>query len=152
MDDADDVPEPSGCEESGESQAEADYRMFLVRARQEAEVAHDKAVMTLAGGGLLISIAFVRYVAGPSPSWPWLLAVSWLLFALSLICVFQSFLAGRNALDAAIRDLDRPGHLWRQIAKGEWTKKTENLNRWSGRLLVTGIGCLMLFCFRNVIK
>lgn len=59
------------------------HRQLLVEAHRKASEAYDKAVMSLAGGALAISITFVHEVA-PKPSHKHWLAVSWGLLALSL--------------------------------------------------------------------
>jgi len=55
------------------------YRDWLVKAHHTASQDFDRAVMTLAGGGLGISIAFVRDIA-PHPVHKWMLAIGWRAF------------------------------------------------------------------------
>jgi hypothetical protein len=64
----------------------AAYREWLVKTDHSASEAYDKAVMTLSGGALAISISFVREIA-PSPlegTMYWLCSGGWLRFERAL--------------------------------------------------------------------
>jgi hypothetical protein len=75
----------------------AKHREWLVSAYENATQSFDKAIMTLAGGALGVSIAFIHDVA-PKPEHKWLLGVAWSLFALSLLLILASFLTSQRAI------------------------------------------------------
>ena len=69
------------------------YREWLVQADHQASVSFDKAVMTLSGGALGISISFIHdVVPTPLPATKIFLVVSWVSFSVSLASILISFL------------------------------------------------------------
>jgi len=69
------------------------YRERLEQAHQQAHRDFDKAVMTLSAGGLGLSVAFVKDIAGPAPSHMPALGFAWAMLAASLLAIMFSFLA-----------------------------------------------------------
>jgi hypothetical protein len=61
----------------------AEWRQWLAEKHHAASQDYDKAVMTLAGGALGLSLAFVKDIA-PDPEDTWALVGAWALFAASL--------------------------------------------------------------------
>jgi hypothetical protein len=121
------------------------YRQSLVAAHQKSSEAYDKAVMTLAGGALAISLTFVHQVAPQPTHKPWL-AVSWALLALSLLLIFGSFLASQQALLRQIKQHDKkPVSRWDVPG---WM--TTILNVASGAAFVVGVACLVRFAWFNI--
>jgi len=70
-------------------EATALERKRLTDLHEKATDAFDRAVMTLAGGALGISLAFIHDVA-PHPRDTWVMGVSWLLFVASLVLILLS--------------------------------------------------------------
>jgi hypothetical protein len=102
--------------------------------------------MTLAGGALGISLAFVHQVA-PNPTHKNWLAVAWGLLALSLLLIFASFLASQQSILREIKKRD--GHkLWPRWDVPGWT--TTTLNVTSGAAFIMGVACLVRFAWFNI--
>jgi hypothetical protein len=85
------------------------YRDWLVQADHKASEAYDKAVMTLSGGALAISITFIHDIA-PSPlaTTIYRLIFAWGAFGLSITAILISQLTSCWAL----RNGSGPGGRW----------------------------------------
>jgi hypothetical protein len=125
-----------------------DYRELLVNAHQSMAATFDKAIMTLSGGALGLSITFLHDVA-PHPTHRKLLATSWSCFVLSLLVTLISFVTSQAAIKARIAELDddssAPRAWWRPDS-GKWTTW---LNLSSAALLIAGAVFLVLFALYN---
>ena len=83
------------------------YRDFLMKADHQASLNYDKAVMTLAGGTLGISITFLKdIVPNPLPETKILLYISWIFLALSLASILISYLFSMESLRKAMKQVD----------------------------------------------
>lgn len=97
--------------------------------------------MTLSGGALGISLAFIHDVS-PHPHHEGWVAVSWTLLAASLLLILTSFLTSQGALLSAINRLDR-GEKNPHIQR--FAQTTVALNWLSGAAFVGGVACLVRF-------
>lgn len=85
----------------------AQYREWLVSADQKSQESFDKTVLTLSGGALALSFAFIKDIVGDgSIISAGLLVASWCAWAASLSCVLVSFLFSQFALRKAISQVD----------------------------------------------
>lgn len=122
------------------------YREWLVKAHHAASEAYDKAVMTLSGGALAISLAFIRDVT-PHPHHKGWIAASWSLLAASLLLILVSFLTSQSGLLQAIGRLDK-GHPEPHRPWG--ARLTGLLNLVSCGAFVSGVACLVRFALYNI--
>jgi hypothetical protein len=126
--------------------ANLSYRDWLVKTHHVASQDFDKAVMTLAGGALGISLAFIHDVA-PHPHHKTWLAVSWGLLALSLLMILVSFLTSQSALLSAISRHEKAvANPHRQVFA--WV--TVALNWLSAASFIAGVACLVRFALYNL--
>jgi hypothetical protein len=126
------------------------YRQQLVEAHRSASDAYDKALMTLSGGALVLSISFVRYIApSPKAGTRWLLAVAWTLLALSVAAILTSMLTSQWALVKTIDQVDQ-GKIRGEPPGGPAAKITRCLNVSAAALFVVGVIFLALFAVCNV--
>jgi TRAP-type C4-dicarboxylate transport system permease small subunit len=125
--------------------ANLSYRDWLVKAHHTASQDYDKAVMTLAAGGLGISLAFIKDIA-PHPNGVWMIAVGWSCLAASLLLIFVSYLTSQQRLLEQISQLDHPGNAARQIFGG-WTRR---LNWISGAAFIAGVVFVVAFAVYNM--
>jgi uncharacterized BrkB/YihY/UPF0761 family membrane protein len=121
----------------------AKHREWLVSAYEGATQSFDKAIMTLAGGALGVSIAFIHDVA-PKPIHKWLLGVAWILFAVSLLLILISFLASQRAILDMMRQIDEDVE---KVARG---KATDRLNWTAAGSFVVGVVFLVIFALYNL--
>jgi hypothetical protein len=128
-------------------------RTNLELGRRTAYVEFDKAVLALSGGGLAVSISFIRdLVPNAAPSSLTILWVSWLLYASSMTFTLFSFLFSQWAFDRELTLMDahflsgdkealrRPN---RYAAAVRW------LNYASCTALTTAIALTVVFAFVN---
>lgn len=128
-----------------------EYRTFLVKASQKESEAYDKAVMTLSGGALGISLTFIHsIVPTPRSDTVYLLAIGWGFLATSVVAILISKLTSQWALRKAIRQVDertihqeRPG-----AAFSAWTVF---LNVAAGTAFLLGVVFLAWFTIVNLL-
>lgn len=123
-----------------------DERVWLERADHQASQDFDRSVMTLASGGLAISIVFVNDVA-PNPTHTAWLVSAWALLALSLLTVLMSFLASQVALRAEMRRIDDELDRTRPTSA---TRVTRLLTGVAPILLILGVASLLVFSSANL--
>jgi hypothetical protein len=82
------------------------HRQHLVQARENASRDYDKALLTLAAGALVISIAFIHNIA-PHPKDIGFVIATWILFSVSLVSIVTSLLTSQRELLAAINRHDK---------------------------------------------
>ena len=124
---------------------QAAWRQWLVEAHHSSSQDFDKAVMTLSGGALGLSITFVHDFA-PKATHRALLGWSWGCFALSLLAILVSHLTSQDATLHEIKKLDDPSTKGWAIGKG----MTSFLNYVAALALVGGAVLLVIFALHNV--
>lgn len=127
-----------------------EYRNWLVAADQKASEAYDKAVMTLSGGALGLSLTFVKdIVKSPHSESLWLLEASWGCLTLSLAFILVSMLFSQWALRRAIGQVDESSLSGARVG-GFFATLTATLNVLSGAAFLGGIALLAWFSISNV--
>jgi hypothetical protein len=142
--------------ETGEKEkideVDPDYRQWLVVAEQKAQEDYDKTVLTLSGGALGISFAFVKDIVGDNPishsSW---LVSAWVFWALSTSAMLGSFFVSRLALRRAILQCD-DGTIFCKPPGGFYTVLTRWLNVGGAVLFLLGVGYMAAFVQSNITK
>jgi hypothetical protein len=127
-------------------EAQRAWREWLVQAHHGASQDFDKAVFTLSGGALAISLAFLRDIA-PTPSHEWALATAWALLTSSLVLIFISLLTSQAAILRQIKQLDSAATERRSSFFG---RATAALNGCAAAAGVIGVTFLVLFAFYNL--
>lgn len=127
-----------------------EYRKDLVAAEQKSQDAFDKAVLTLSGGALGVSFAFVKDIVGPgSVAHPWLLLAAWIAWGFSLVACLASFWFGQQALLTAIGQVDN-GTIDVERAGRGFARTTVVLNAAGGILFILGVILLVPFVGSNL--
>jgi hypothetical protein len=134
-----------------------EYRQLLIDGEQKAQESYDKTVLSLSGGALGISFAFVKDFIGVKtvndPSW---LLASWVFWGLSMFFVLLSFYASNQAMregirkvnsvisgaDAKILNESQPG--------GRFDSLVGYLNFFGGLLFLFGILAIVVFVSQNL--
>jgi hypothetical protein len=122
------------------------YRETLVESHHTASQDFDKAIMTLAGGGLGLSIAFIHEVA-PHPEHLWAVGIAWGLLTASLLLIVFSFLTSQGAILARIAEIDKRPTTRTQSSFGRLTLW---LNIFSAGAFVIAVAFLVLFALYNI--
>jgi len=128
-----------------------DERRLLIDEEREAARTFDKAMLTLSGGALGLSITFIRQLA-PNPHTTGLLIAAWagLTVALLTTCIALhvsqlAFQRARDLLDDDQRGVK--GALERSNVPAAWTRR---LNWTATLVFVLGIALLAVFAFINL--
>lgn len=123
---------------------------MLQALEHESQRAYDKTVLTLSGGALGVSFAFVKDIIGEAPIvWKAFLLASWVFWGLSVTCVLFSFFLSQRALHKAIDEVDE------KIDEGKTPKNyydtmTRVLNVLGGFLFFTGVISMVVFAAKNM--
>ncbi|MCC5099088.1 MULTISPECIES: hypothetical protein [Xanthomonas] len=137
-------------ENANRDEVDPEYRQWLVVAEQKAQEDYDKTVLTLSGGALGISFAFVKDIVGQNPiqNSSWLVA-AWILWALSTSAMLGSFFVSRLALRRAILQCD-DGTIFCNPPGGFYTQLTRWLNGSGAVLFLFGICFMAAFVKTNL--
>lgn len=135
-------------EETADSLQE--YRTHLVTAYQKALEDYDKAIMSLSGGALGVSFAFIKDIIGSGPVInKALLFGSWVCWGTSVSSVAASFFVSQLALRHAIKQVDS-GEAYSQRPGGAYSRLTAVLNVLGGLLFLSGVILIALFVWYNL--
>ncbi|WP_146010636.1 hypothetical protein [Xanthomonas arboricola] len=137
-------------DDANRDEVDPEYRQWLVVAEQKAQEDYDKTVLTLSGGALGISFAFVKDIVGQNPiqNSSWLVA-AWILWALSTSAMLGSFFVSRLALRRAILQCD-DGTIFCNPPGGFYTQLTRWLNGSGAVLFLFGICFMAAFVKTNL--
>src|SRR5271157_1044286 len=83
-----------------------ELRTLLSTMERDSQNSYDKAILTLSGGALGVTISFVKNVIGRTPKDTGFMFASWICWGLSLACVLFSFYTSNLALRRAVIQLD----------------------------------------------
>ena len=126
------------------------YREHIVRAEQQAQSDFDKTVLTLSGGALGVSFAFLRDVVGSRPADATaLLVVAWTAWSTSCALVLVSYFLSHLALRRTITQVDE-GTIHRERPGGVFDRLTAVTNAVGGVLFVAGLVAMIIFVNANL--
>jgi hypothetical protein len=129
------------------------YRQFLEECETEAASAFDKTTVTLSGGALGISLAFLKDIAPNAPKWATLLILlpAWLALAASLLGVLLSLMASMKSMRYAIECVDgKHAKAADEKAGGRWREWTETFNEVALAGCIVGITLLGIYAFVSI--
>lgn len=126
------------------------YRSTLVSLFRKSEEEYGKAVLTLSGGALGITFAFVKdFAFNGTVECPVLMLLSWISWGFSVIFILFSYLTSRYSLEKAIKQCDND-RIYSELPGGKYTTITLLLNISSGFLFVIGVFLISTFLFINL--
>lgn len=125
-----------------------EYRELLQKLEVESQITYDKAVMTLSGGALAISFAFVKdFTPIDGAQDIIILLTAWTLWGLSLAAVLASHYLSTLALRHAINAMDDGAQ---EKKPNQYDAATAMLNAASGAFFILGVICLVTFVCLNM--
>lgn len=125
-----------------------EYRELLQKLEVESQITYDKAVMTLSGGALAISFAFVKdFTPIDGAQGIIILLTAWTLWGLSLAAVLTSHHLSALALRYAINTEDDETQ---EKTSNRYDTATAILNAVSGAFFVLDVICLVTFVYLNM--
>lgn len=134
-----------------------DYRTHLITAEQKAQEDFDKTVVSLSGGALGISFAFLKDIVGNHPiAHKGLLFTAWISWGLSISLVLSSYFTSHLALCKSIDQIDNAvrnsniNQIYTQRAGGRFSLITSILNAVGGLLFFVGILFIAVFVWHNL--
>lgn len=125
-----------------------EYRRHLILSEQKAQEDYDKAIISLSGGALGISFAFISEIV-PDPIETFHLLLSWICWGGSITSVIISYFTSQKALKRAIHQVDSDT-INQELPGGLYTRLTSTLNYFSGILFIIGIAFLIYFVNVNI--
>ncbi len=128
----------------------AAHKRSLQAAEQQMQLEYDKSVMTLSGGALGISLAFLKDIVSKEHVLHGECFVSaWVFWAVSIACVLASFFTSTKALRKAVESIDQQT-IYLDYSKCLWTKATKGLNLASGTTFLLGVVGIVIFIWCNL--
>lgn len=128
----------------------SEYRQSLLELEQKMQSSYDKAVMTLSGGALGVSMAFVQDVIGKqSVQGGSFLMTAWVCWGLSVSCTLTSFYTSSCALRKAVKQTDDK-EIYLKLQGGMSNLITMVLNPVSGLLFFAGVISMVVFVKHNI--
>ena len=126
------------------------YRNQLIEIEQKVGESFLKTILTLSGGALGISFAFIKNVVGKGPiKASDTLIVAWTFLTISLASVLLSLYFGTLSYRHAITQVDK-GKIYQQAPGGKLAKLMPILNFLSIFCFVSGVIFLFIFAFKNI--
>jgi hypothetical protein len=129
----------------------------LITSEQKAQEDFDKTVVSLSGGALGISFAFIKDIIGDHPiNVKWALIASWICWGISITSVLFSYFTSHLALRKSIRQFDeavKDGEtekIYTQRPGGIFSLITAILNALGGLLFFTGVALITIFVWYNM--
>jgi hypothetical protein len=127
-----------------------EYRQYLVSAKQQAQNNYDKHLISLSGGALGISIAFIHNIVGNHILiYTGYLLSAWSLWTAAIALMLISFFTSRIAFDIAIKQVDT-GVVWKEHVGGVWDRITAVVNILSGLCFLSGVISIIIFIIHNL--
>ncbi len=126
-------------------------RRMLVQAEQDAYQQFDKTIITIASGGLGLSLLFLKDILDKDQiTSQWLLIVSWCSFILSILSTLLSFMGSQRAFRRQIEITDELySKNQTHDSNNKPAKATEKLNYFSIGFLILAIILLVIFVSLN---
>lgn len=115
------------------------HRRFLAGRVHENSAEMDRIIITLAGGALILSVAFLTDIA-PKPTYRWMLIVAWGLLLVAVVAVAISYWTADRSLRGSIAGIDE----WMGDPDREDSGPKNRSTPYTGHLSVTGLACLVL--------
>ena len=126
-----------------------EYREHLVSAGQKAIETYDRTLLTLSGGALALSLAFIRDIAPAPVSRPKFLLWAWVLWVVALLITVGSFYISHLALTKAMAQVDDET-IHERSQGGRWTTVVKVLNPVAGLAFMAGVVLIVCFAYANL--
>ena len=126
------------------------YRVSLTETVRALNESYDKMLLTLSGGALGLSIAFLKdVVALENLKNPEFLLWSWVAFIVSLASVLGRVMFGIEAHKKAIAQVDN-GTIYKSKPGGAFSSLTKGLHIMSAAALLLGLILIVVFAYQNI--
>ena len=120
------------------------HREHLVAAGQKSIESFDRTLLTLSGGGLALSIAFVKDLGLQGRASTAILIAAWIFWLLAMALTLVSFYVSYFAIYRAIQELDDDSPA-ATSACARWTWWVHACNIAAGLMFLLGLGFVIWF-------
>jgi hypothetical protein len=131
-----------------------EFRTHLIESRHKSYEQFDKAVFYLSGGGLIVSLTFLKGITPIETAVSKnLLVTTWILFVMPLILTLLSFILSQKSLD---RQIDLTDDYFLRDDQSALSKTntfsviTKYMNYSSATLFVAGVVSFLRFVYANI--
>ena len=127
-----------------------EYRKNLVEGERKSQEQYDKTVLSLSGGALAISFAFLKdYLTGRQAIGLGFLLAAWIAWGLSSTITLASFYASIFAYRKSISQVDKD-RIYTSRVGGKASIATDILNAAAGLLFLVGVVAAAIFASCNL--
>ncbi|MES9887272.1 MAG: hypothetical protein ABW140_10700 [Candidatus Sedimenticola sp. 6PFRAG1] len=127
-----------------------EYRQGLIDTQRKLNESYDKLLVTLSGGALALSIAFLKDVIGSNAIvHPHLLLIAWAFFVISLASILCEILFGIQAHKRAIQQIDDQ-IIYDEKVGGKSSNWTTRFHWAAAANLIAGLIFISAFAFYNL--
>jgi len=127
-----------------------EYRSRLETLEQKAQEDFDKTVLSLSGGALGVSFAFIKDIVGPDKiTKPLLLFLAWICWGMSVIVILISYYTSHLALRKAIKQVDT-NEIRKVQPGGKADRVTAICNGLGAALFFIGVVLISIFVWQNL--
>ncbi len=126
------------------------YRQQLIEIEQKIHEGYDKTLISLSGGALGISFAFIKNIIGDDEIVNEQYAlIAWVAWAASLTFLLTAFYFGTLAYRHAIKNLDL-NKIDRENPGGCYATTMRFLNAFGGISFIIGVASFICFSYMNI--
>lgn len=118
------------------------YRQDLLTIQKEQTTSYDKAILSLSGGALGVTIAFADKFGGDTPTVTWSLLASWSAFCTAICFNVLSYLFSSYDMEAElekVRKSIQAGGIEFESGNG-WRRATQRVNILALAAFILGVG------------
>lgn len=127
-----------------------EYRQGLIDTQRKLNESYDKLLVTLSGGALALSIAFLKDVIGSNEIvHPNLLLIAWAFFVISLASILGEILFGIQAHKRAVEQVDDKT-IRKEKVGGKSSSWTTRFHWTAAASLIAGLIFISAFAFFNL--
>lgn len=127
-----------------------EHRKYLVEGEHKSQEQYDKTVLSLSGGALAVSFAFVKdYLSGKEAIGLEFLLAAWIAWGLSSTITLASFYTSVLAFRKSISQVDKET-VYKSRVGGRASIVTDILNAAAGLLFLAGVVTAALFAAFNL--
>lgn len=129
-----------------------DERRLALEEQYRTTQTLDKSLIALSGGALVLSITFIKQIAGSPPEEMTYMMVGWACFAMVILSTSTSLFCSQKGAQQYVEllDLANQGNVWARSAPNRWYRVVKYLNIVSIVAFVVGVGLLAYFSYSNL--
>lgn len=140
---------PAGAIDPARAHALAGYRSQLIELEQKSQATYDRTLVSLSGGALGVSFAFVKdFLGTTTPAAAGAIGLAWGFWVVSMTVMLMSHFFSVRASRKALKQVDegRTG----ETVGGSWSTAIDVLNVGGAIAFVAGLVAAGCFVYQNL--